>query len=67
MKNKVKRITKTYYQKNRLTTEEKFVKSYKRAFSVVYTLNKLFPNLLQNQLIKIVKKDKKIIDAIRKK
>ncbi len=67
MKNKVKRLTKAYYNKSKLTTEEKFVKSYKRAFSAIHALNKLFPNLLQNQLIKIVKKDKKIIDSIRGK
>jgi len=67
MSNKVKRLKKAYYKKNKLTTEEKFVKSYRRAFSLIYSLNKLFPNLLQNQLIKIVKKDKKIIDTIREK
>jgi digeranylgeranylglycerophospholipid reductase len=67
MSNKVKRLKKAYYKKNRLTTEEKFVKSYRRAFSLIYSLNKLFPNLLQNQLMKIIKKDKKIIDTIREK
>jgi len=67
MSKKVKRLTRAYYNKSKLTTEEKFVKSYRRAISLIYSLNKLFPNLLQNQLIKIIKKDKKIIDTIREK
>jgi digeranylgeranylglycerophospholipid reductase len=66
MKNKVKRLKKAYYQKNRLTTEEKYIKAYRRGYSLIYSLNKLFPNLLQNQLVKIVKKDKKILEYIRK-
>lgn len=64
MKNKVKRLNRAYSQKSKLTTEEKYIKSYTRAFSLVYHLNKLFPNLLQNQLMRIVKKDKKIIDSL---
>jgi hypothetical protein len=64
MKNKVKRLNRAYRQKSKLTTEEKYIKSYTRAFSLVYHLNKLFPNLLQNQLMRIVKKDKKIIDSL---
>ena len=66
MKNKVKRLKKAYYQKNRLTNEEKYTKSYRRAFSLLYSLNKIFPNILQNQYAKIVKNDKKILDSIRK-
>ncbi len=66
MKNKVKRLKKAYYQKNRLKTEEKYIKTYRRNFFLIYTLNKFFPNILQNQLIKILKKDKKILDSIRR-
>lgn len=66
MKNKVKTLKKAYYQKNSLTSEEKYIKSYRRVFSLLYLLNKFFPNILQNQFIKIVKKDKKILDSLRK-
>ncbi len=66
MKNKVKTLKKAYYQKNRLTTEEKYIKSYRKVFSLLSLLNKFFPNILQNQFVKIVKKDKKILDSIRK-
>ena len=66
MKNKVKTLKKAYYQKNSLTSEEKYIKSYRKVFSLLNLLNKIFPNILQNQFIKIVKKDKKILDSIRK-
>jgi digeranylgeranylglycerophospholipid reductase len=66
MKHKVKRLNKAYYYKNRLTTEKKYFKSYRRFFSLIYSLNKLFPNILQNRYIKIVKNDKKILDSIKK-
>jgi len=64
MNEKVKRIKRAYYQKNKIKTEEKFIKSYRRGFSLLHSLNKLFPNLVQNQLVKIVKKDKKIINSL---
>jgi digeranylgeranylglycerophospholipid reductase len=66
MKDKVKRLKKAYYRKSRLTTEEKYTKSYRRAFSLLYSLNKIFPNILQNQFAKIVKKDKQILNSLRK-
>ncbi|MCJ7572417.1 MAG: NAD(P)/FAD-dependent oxidoreductase [Candidatus Thermoplasmatota archaeon] len=66
MKNKVKILKKAYYKKNRLTTEEEYIKSYRRTYSLLSLLNKFFPNILQNQFIKIVKKDKKILESIRK-
>jgi len=66
MKNKVKILKKAYYKKNRLTAEEEYIKSYRRTFSLLSLLNKFFPNILQNQFIKIVKKDKKILESIRK-
>ena len=66
MNEKVKRIRKAYNQKNKMKTEKKFIKSYRRGISLLHSLNKLFPNLLQNQLMKIVKKDKKIINSLQK-
>ena len=66
MKDKVKRLKKVYYQKRSLTTEEKYIKSCRKTFSLLYRLNKIFPNILQNQFIKIVKNDKKILESLRK-
>ena len=66
MKDKVKRLKKVYYRKRSLTTEEKYIKSCRKAFSLLYRLNKIFPNILQNQFIKIVKNDKKILESLRK-
>ncbi len=66
MKNKVKRLKKAYYKKNKLITEEKYNKSFKRMFSLLSSLNKIFPNILQNQFIKMLKNDKKVLDSIRK-
>ncbi len=66
MKNKVRTLKRAYYQKNRLKTEEEYIKSYRRIFSLLSILNKFFPNILQNQFIKIVKKDKKILESLRK-
>lgn len=67
MKNKVKRLKKAYKQKNKLKTEKKFVKAYIKYYSLINFLNNLCPNLLQNQIIGIVKKDKKVIDSITAK
>ena len=66
MKNKVKTLKKAYNQKNRLTIEEKYINTYRKVFSLLSLLNKFFPNILQNQFVKIVKRDKKILDSIRK-
>lgn len=66
MNEKVKRLRKAYNQKIKIKTEKNFIKSYSRTISLLHSLNKLFPNLLQNQLEKIVKKDKKIINSLQK-
>lgn len=66
MNRKVKRISKMYNRKIKIKTEGNFIKSYRRGFYLLHTLNRLFPNLLQNQLIKIVKKDRKIINSLQK-
>ena len=67
MNEKVKRLRKAYNQKIKIKTEKNFIKSYSRKISLLHSLNKLFPNLLQNQLGKIEKKDKKIINSLQKK
>jgi len=64
MEKKVRRLKRAYNQKNKIKTEEKFIRAYKRGFSLLCSFNKLFPNIVQNQLVKIVQKDKKIIDSL---
>jgi len=64
MDKKVRRLKRAHNQKNKIKTEKKFIKVYRRGFSLLCSLNKLFPNLVQNQLVKIVQKDKKIIDSL---
>ena len=41
MKNKVKRLKKAYNLKNKLKTEEKYNKSFRRMFSMLSSLNKI--------------------------
>lgn len=66
MKKKVSRIKRACNTKERLNTEKRFIKSYRRGISLLNKLNKLAPNLLQNQLIKIVQEDKKIIETLKR-
>ena len=65
MNRKVTRLTRNYNWKNKIKTEAKFVRSYKRGISLLCLLNKLFPNVSENQLIRIVQKDKKILDSLK--
>ena len=67
IENKKNRLIRIYNSKSKQTTEDKFEKSFSRGFNLLNIANKIFPNLLQNQLIKIVKKDKKIIDYLKYK
>jgi digeranylgeranylglycerophospholipid reductase len=66
MKKKVNRIKRACKTKERLKTEKRFIKSYRRGISLLNKINKLAPNLVQNRLIKIVQEDKKIIETLKK-
>jgi digeranylgeranylglycerophospholipid reductase len=65
MNKKVSRLTRNYNWKNKIKTDSKFAKSYRRIISLLCTLNKIFPNICENQLLGIVKKDKKILDSFK--
>ena len=62
---KVKRINRAYKRKEKLTTEEKFVKSYIRGLTFINFLNKISPNIFQKLLLNIVKKDRDLINSIK--
>jgi digeranylgeranylglycerophospholipid reductase len=64
MRTKVKRLTKAYKFINKLKTEDEFEKTFRRCFSLLNLAHKISPNLLENQLTSVVKKDKKIIDSL---
>ncbi len=66
MKKKVKRIKRAFKTKEKLNTEKRFIKSFRRGISLLNKLNKIAPSLVQNQLIKIVQEDKKIITNLNK-
>ena len=63
MKNKIKRIRKTYYKKSKLKTSSKFQKGFNRAFLMLYFANKIFSNFYQGRVAKILKKDGKILNS----
>ena len=65
MKNKTDRLIKTYYNKSKLTTGEKYQKAYNRAWSILSFLNSIFPNFFQGYIAKRLKKDIKIINLFR--
>jgi flavin-dependent dehydrogenase len=65
MKNKINRIRRTYNNKIKLNTGDKFVKGFNRVFATISMLNKLFPNFYQGYIAKILNKDLKIIDLYK--
>jgi flavin-dependent dehydrogenase len=58
-------IIKTYNNKSKLTSSEKFIKGFSRAFFIIHLLNKLFPNFFQGRVAKILQKDEKIIKSFK--
>lgn len=63
MRFKISRLRKTYVRKSKLKTDEKFVRAYRRAFSTLYFINRLFPNFFQGRISKIQEKDKFILES----
>jgi len=61
MKEKTDRIKNTYYKKKKLDSDKKYIKGYCIVFSILSFLNKIFPNLFQGSIAKLLKKDEKII------
>jgi digeranylgeranylglycerophospholipid reductase len=61
---KISRLRKAYNSKVKVSeTEEKFVRTYRRVFSILCFINKLFPNLLQGHISKILEQDKFILES----
>ncbi len=67
MQNKMKRIKKTYINKSKLTSTKKYNKTFNRLFSTINILNKIIPNFYQNQITKLLEKDIKKIEILKKK
>ncbi len=65
MEYKTDRLRKAYYRKSKLTTDEKFIKAYKRAFLMLSFLDRASPNLLENRVAKIMKKDISIFEQFQ--
>ena len=61
MKNKTNRIQKTYNKISQLNTVIKYTKEFKKTFLILNVFNKLIPNFFQGQVVKTLKKDKKIL------
>ena len=61
MTEKTQRIKNTYTRNKKLNTSEKFLKGYRKVFSLLNIVNKIFPNFFQGSIAKILKKDEKTI------
>ena len=48
-----------------MESEIKFVKTYRRAFSVLSFINNLVPNLIQRPVVKVFEKDKYILESYK--
>ncbi|UCB57846.1 MAG: NAD(P)/FAD-dependent oxidoreductase [Thermoplasmatales archaeon] len=57
MKRILKRLKKTYNRKIKLTTDEKFLTGYKKAFSLLSFANSISPGFFQNYVAKRVEKE----------
>ena len=63
MHSKISTLKKVYMRKTELTTEKKFIRAYQRVFTILFLLNKLVPNLLENRIVKTIEKDKFIFES----
>ena len=66
MKNKTNRIRRTYKNKSKLTTSKKYNKAFNRLFYTINIFGKIIPNFYQNQITRMLKKDVKRIEFIKK-
>jgi digeranylgeranylglycerophospholipid reductase len=63
MRSKILTLKKVYMRKTKLTTEKKFIHAYQRVFTMLFLINKLFPNLLENRVVKTIERDKFIFES----
>ena len=65
MQNKVSRLTRTYYNKSKLTTDQKYISAYKKVFTMLSIINKIFPNFFQGYVAKVLRKDQVILEKYK--
>ena len=65
MQNKISRLTRTYYNKSKLTTNQKYISTYKKAWSMLSIVNKIFPNFFQGYVAKVLRKDYPILEKYK--
>jgi len=65
MQNKIKRLTRTYYNKSKLTTDQKYISAYKKAWTMLSIINKISPNFFQGYVAKILRKDQTILEKYK--
>jgi digeranylgeranylglycerophospholipid reductase len=65
MQNKISRLTRTYYNKSKLTNDQKYISSYKKAWSMLSIANKIFPNVFQGYVAKVLRKDITILEKYK--
>jgi digeranylgeranylglycerophospholipid reductase len=65
MKKKLKKLRKIYKNKQKLTTDKKFLKTYRRAFQLLSILNRIGPGFFQNYVGRRIKKDYQIVEKYR--
>lgn len=65
MKKILSRLTKTYKNKTKLTTDKKFLSAYKKAFSTLNVANSLLPGFFQNYVAKTLLKDLDILEKYK--
>ncbi len=66
MQKNVSRLIKIYNSKSKLTTDEKFIKAYKKAFSLLSVTNRILPGFFQNHVAKILNRDFNILEKYMK-
>ena len=67
MRIKISRLRKAYIRKRKVfETEKKFVRAFRRVFSIMCFINKLFPNLLEGYIFKSLEQDKFILEKYKK-
>ena len=65
MQNKISQLSRRYYNKIKLTTDQQYVSAYKRAWSLLSFLNKIAPNFFQEYVAKVLRKDIVILERYR--
>ena len=65
MKKILYRLTKTYKNKIKLTTDKKFISAYKKSFSMLNFANSLLPGFFQNYVAKTLLKDLNILEKYK--